>query len=140
MKLINFEKNIEDKILSRGLSYFKNEWIQDIEEVEKNEYVGTALGTDEYNVLIKLDSKGNVIRHLCDCPYDCGDICKHEVALLFFLKDSIKKEIKIQTGKVQIIKKELESFNKKELIETMLELSKCNKSIRQQMYWELGFE
>lgn len=140
MKLSNFEEKVEEKILSRGLSYFENDYIEDIEKVDENEYCGTALGTDEYNVFIKIDHDQNIIEHSCDCPYDWGNICKHEVAMLYYLRGITNKGDEIQTGKIQIIKNELENLSKKELIDMVIDLSKRSKIIKQEIYWELDIE
>lgn len=47
-------------------------------------------GTERYKVSIQLDKDGAVLSHSCTCPYDWGDVCKHEVAVLFYLREQRK--------------------------------------------------
>ena len=40
-------------------------------------------GTDIYLVEVKLDSNNNIVGTSCDCPYDMGEYCKHQVAVFY---------------------------------------------------------
>ena len=84
MHLKSFEQHIERKILERGLSYYENGLIDEVEQVGDNEYSAAAYGSEEYSVFIKMDDVENIVEHSCDCPYNWGNICKHEVAMMYF--------------------------------------------------------
>lgn len=140
MNLNNFEEHIEEKILLRGLAYFENDYLEEIEQLEDYEYCGIAIGTEEYSVFIKLDEYQEILDHSCDCPYDWGLYCKHEVAVLYYLKNNNLKISNTGKGKINIIKINLEKMNKEELIEIIIDLSKRNKIIKEEFYWWLGNE
>lgn len=51
----------------------------------------TQTGTDVYEVEIHFDGE-LVSEHFCDCPYDMGWWCKHEVACLFAIRERLSGE------------------------------------------------
>ena len=130
MNLEDFEKSVEKKIVTRGRSYYKNDLIEDVEQVSSYEYCGTALGTRAYNVYVKLDAYGSILAHSCDCPYDWGATCKHEVALFYYLKNHQDSINKLDEGKMAALKVGLKNLSKREIVTMVLELSKSSKSIR----------
>lgn len=81
-----FEEVIDETILKRGLSYFKNGKVQEPEVVGNGIYEAVVEGTEDYTVRLKI--KNNVvIEHSCDCPYDRGPVCKHVAAVIFALQE-----------------------------------------------------
>ncbi len=140
MNLKNFEKEIEPKILDRGFSYYENDFVSDIEQIEKGEFCATVMGTEEYNVLIKLNKNLEIKEHSCDCPYDWGNVCKHEVAVMYYLKDGELYDQPVEEGLFYKMKTDLQKLGKKELLKIILELSKRNKTVREEIMWELGYE
>ena len=68
MNLNNFEKKVETKIVDRGFSYYENDYVTEVEQVEKGEFCATVMGTEEYSVLIKLDKKTGNKRTLLRLP------------------------------------------------------------------------
>jgi len=83
--LSEFELIIDETILKRGLTYFKNGYVTEFTEISNGEYEANVSGTDEYTV--RLEIKNDVIiEHNCNCPYDMGPVCKHIVASIFYLK------------------------------------------------------
>ena len=85
MNLKNFESEIEDKIVGRGLSYYKGGDVKRLEKVGADEYSAVVFGTERYSVFVKLKDDA-IIEHECDCPYDYGDVCKHEVAVFYAIR------------------------------------------------------
>lgn len=85
MNLQNFEQFVEDKIVSRGLDYFKNSDVRKVEKVSENEFSAVVTGSDIYTVYVKLDGN-DILEYECDCPYDWGDTCKHAVAVFYKLR------------------------------------------------------
>lgn len=140
MNLKNFENQVEPKILDRGCSYYENDQVEDIEQIEEREFSATVLGSDEYTVLIKLSKDLEILSSSCDCPYDWGNICKHEVAVLYYLKDSEKYKDFPRTGKISKMKSELGKYTKEELKALIIEIAKKNRKFREEILWYLGDE
>ncbi len=85
MTLKDFEGNIENKIVGRGLDYYKNGDVKRLEKVSENEFSAIVFGTEKYSVYIKLNGQA-IVEHECDCPYDYGDVCKHKVAVFYAIR------------------------------------------------------
>ncbi|MBR5982481.1 MAG: hypothetical protein IK025_02000 [Bacteroidales bacterium] len=82
--LDRFEQVVDEKILERGLSYYRNGHVGEIEEIAPNTYEAIVEGTEDYTV--ELTIKNSVVtEHSCDCPYDMGPVCKHVTAVIFKL-------------------------------------------------------
>lgn len=86
MKIKDFEVQINERILLRGYEYFNDGKLSDLQN-EGNRYWVIAHGTDDYWVEATVDESGDIIESFCDCPYEDGEYCKHEVALFFTLRD-----------------------------------------------------
>jgi uncharacterized Zn finger protein len=135
--LNEFEQLIDESILKRGLTYFKGGAITDFLEISNGEYEAIVSGTEEYTV--QLEIKNNtVIKHNCDCPYDIGPVCKHVVAVIFYLQQD-KLELnqsaitspKKKTKSVnQQVKDLLKAISHNELIDFVAENSKKDKKFR----------
>jgi hypothetical protein len=136
--LNEFEQLIDEKILKRGLSYFKGNAITDFSEISTGEYEAIVSGTEEYTVQLEI-SNDTITEHNCDCPYDIGPVCKHVVAVIFHLQQdelelnqqSISKPRKKKTKSVsQQVKELLKTISHNELIEFVQENSKKDKKFR----------
>ena len=86
MQLKNFEENIEQKIVERGLSYYKGGDVKRLEKVSENEFSAVVFGTEKYSLFVKLNGE-TIVEHECDCPYSYGDVCKHEVAVFCAIRN-----------------------------------------------------
>jgi len=136
--LNEFEQLIDERILKRGLSYFKSGAITDFSEISSGEYEAIVSGTEEYTVQIEI-SNNIVTEHNCDCPYDMGPVCKHVVAVIFHLQQdelelnqpnfTIPKKKKTKSVSQQV-KEFLKAISHKELIEFVQENSKKDKKFR----------
>lgn len=136
--LNEFEQIIDEKILKRGLSYFKSGAITDFAEISPGEYEAIISGTEEYTVQLEI-SNNTIVEHNCNCPYDMGAVCKHVVALIFHLQQgelelnqtnfTIPKNKK-QKSVSQQVKELLKAISHKELIEFVQENSKKDKKFR----------
>lgn len=138
ISLNEFELLIDEKILKRGLSYFKGRAITDFSEISTGEYEAIVSGTEEYWVRIKI-SNNSITEYICDCPYDMGPICKHVVAVIFHLQQdelelnqpNLTKPKKKKTKSVsQQVKELLNEISHKELIDFVQENSKKDKKFR----------
>ncbi|SDD07073.1 SWIM zinc finger family protein [Williamwhitmania taraxaci] len=85
--LNQFEQYIDETILKRGLSYFKKGYVHEPEEISPGEYEAIVEGSDDYTVQLTLNN-GIVTESVCDCPYDMGPVCKHVVAVIFYLQQN----------------------------------------------------
>lgn len=99
MKLLldQFEQQVDETILKRGLSYFKKGLVSDMIETGNGKYEFTVEGSDTYTV--ELNVKGNAVTQCsCDCPYD-DTVCKHIVASLFYLQKDLFGDMTASTKK-----------------------------------------
>jgi hypothetical protein len=87
--LYEFEQIIDDKILTRGLSYYREGSVIDFDEISKGLYEAKVLGSEIYDIQLKV-VKSTIVEHNCNCPFDYSSVCKHIVAVVFYLlKDEI---------------------------------------------------
>ena len=94
-----FEQYIDETILNRGLSYFKKGHVHEPEEISPGEYETIVEGTEDYTVQLTLKN-GIITEYVCDCPYDMGPVCKHVVAVIFYLQqDELELNKKTQRAK-----------------------------------------
>ncbi len=136
--LNEFEQYIDEKILKRGLSYFKGGSIADFLEISTGEYEAIVSGTEEYTVGLRV-SKNIITKHNCDCPYDMGPVCKHIVAVIFLLQHELglkspnntRKIKKKKTKSISLqVKELLKTISHKELVEFVYENSKQDRIFR----------
>jgi hypothetical protein len=83
--LSSFESFIDDTILTRGRSYFRNDHVVPPRKTSKY-WVAEVFGSDEYKVKIWIQGD-EVMDTRCTCPYDWGPVCKHVVAVLYAIRD-----------------------------------------------------
>ena len=136
--LNSFEQLIDETILKRGLEYFEQGYVSEFTSIATNEYEAIVEGSEDYtvNLIIQNDI---VVSHHCNCPYDFGPVCKHEVAVLFYLsqnelnlsenKPKKKKEQKKPTVENQI-KTILDSLDQDALQKFIIEQCKQDKKFR----------
>ena len=67
--LDNFENHVPFKIWQRGMDYYDDNAVIDLEEVRTGEWVATVEGTVDYEVELSLNGR-EVESWSCDCPYD----------------------------------------------------------------------
>ena len=141
--LNQFEEYIDETILKRGLQYFKEGYVHEPEEISPGNYETIVEGTEDYTVQITLKN-GIVTEYVCDCPYDMGPICKHVVAVIFYLQqDELKLNEKIERAKTSLTAKPakrktvaqqvdelLEKTNHDELKQFVRELAAQNSTFR----------
>ena len=81
MTLQTFEQHLNDGQLEKGLNYFENGYISELEEWETGKWIAIVSGSEDYHVKIKL-KKNEITEYSCDCPHDV-DYCKHIIAVLY---------------------------------------------------------
>ena len=117
-----FEQYIEETILARGLAYFRDGYVNDLEEIAPGIYEALVAGTEDY--LVRLTIKNGVVtEHACSCPYDYGPVCKHLTSVLFYLQQHElgieQKKPKAQGEKKQRKKRKTKAEQVAELLEKM---------------------
>jgi hypothetical protein len=158
MNLNDFEIHIDGKILARGYDYFENNCVVSIEKMDDNIYEAEVTGTELYLVNVELDGEANIIDTQCDCPYDLGEYCKHQVAVFFTLRDMKRKhpqkdsdglKSKISSGpgnkssvpkkgKARSIEDILSQRTKEELVGFLLDIAAEYDEIKQRIELEIG--
>lgn len=128
MHIDNFEQHIDATIVDRGLEYFEEELVEEVEQVDKGEFSASVRGNDDYEVYVRLDDEGNIIEKDCTCPFDWGDTCKHEVALLFFIRD---KELHKQHLSSIELRIKIDDITEEELRDFLFVSLKKNRTLRE---------
>ena len=90
VRIDNFEHEVEAIIVQRGRRYYRSGAVTKCTE-EDGEIRAEVQGSENYRVRMEIDDDGTIGSHRCSCPYDYGEFCKHEVAVLYYLRDARKK-------------------------------------------------
>ena len=114
--LDNFEHHVPFKIWQRGMDYYDEGGVVDLEEVTPGEWGATVEGSMDYQVELSLNGR-DVESWSCDCPYDYGDVCKHVVAVVLAVRDKLEKQGK----SVSSVKKKVAVVTKAQPREVSLE-------------------
>lgn len=134
MNINDFENHINQTILDRGYDYYRDGNVIEIYNQGDNAYIFTVQGTEDYEVIVKLDDQGEIIGSYCDCPYDFGPICKHQAAAYYVLSDIIDgkqtKYAKIEeVTKQPSIKEILDTLSREELIKIIVDIVQKDKTL-----------
>ncbi|WP_244262203.1 SWIM zinc finger family protein [Thermoanaerobacter wiegelii] len=138
MTIYDFEDYIDEIILDRGYDYYVGGNIIDLYNHGKNEYIFKIQGSDDYEVMVKLDDNGEILYSECNCPYDYGPVCKHQVAAFYKLVEifgnqneasNVQKRAKEQ----QDIKEVLDSLSKEELIDIIMDLIGDDETLKNRL-------
>ncbi|NFO99087.1 hypothetical protein FDC62_13005 [Clostridium botulinum] len=131
MNINDFENYINSIILERGYNYYVCGNILDIHETKGNKYTIEVEGTENYEVLVELDKNGKIVYSTCNCPYDFSPICKHQVAAYYQIYDILNNKHKDEKNVVKLNLKELlNKLSKEELINIILDLSKKDTALK----------
>lgn len=141
ISLDTFEQYVDDTILERGEDYFENGSVERIDEKEKNHFTARVSGSSEYVVEVTLNESDDIVATSCNCPYDQGDFCKHQVAVFYALsmRDQIKavdqpaasnfeKAAVHKKGK-RDVQEVIKRLSKHELVSILLNIAKENEKI-----------
>ena len=71
-------------IAERGLLYFQQGKVRDIQKTSTGRYRAAVCGSENYSVWLKLDSDLYMKDGGCDCPY--GGACKHMAVLWYAVR------------------------------------------------------
>ena len=115
-----------------ALANWKMPRITEVKQVAEGEFIATVLGSMEYNVCIELDEALDILLHDCDCPFDKGPICKHQIAVLYYIRNSELYNAPIDEG-MEELERRLQKLEKEELIALFLDLYKRNGRVRREL-------
>lgn len=135
MNINNFEDHINKKILDRGYDYYIEGNILETYKQGNKEYLFQIEGNKVYEVTVKIDDKGEIIYSECDCPYDLGPICKHQVAAYYELSEILDSSVDDFGVKNEVvgqpeIKEVLNSLSKEELIRIIADISQKDAALK----------
>ena len=107
----------------KGLEYYKNNKIKNINKVSDTEYTSTAFGTKEYSVYLNLKKPR---KSTCNCPLANGKriICKHIVATYFSVATGSAKEFEDEQNRLQ---EEYEEYQENEYKNAIKFINKMSK-------------
>lgn len=143
--LHSFEQYIDETILKRGLSYFEKGYISEFITLSENEYEAIVEGSEEYTVRLTIEND-NIVSHNCNCPYDFGLVCKHVVAVLFYIQQDVlnlsgvkpkKKKAQKRDSVNQQIKDILTVIDEKSLQKFIID--KCEQDRKFRNYFLVSF-
>ena len=129
MNLYHFEQAVSSVILDRGFSYHETGHVADLVHEGEGRYRAVVEGTDTYEIVVQIDRNYNILSSECDCPYDMGPICKHEVAVYYELvdrsgdKEFLEKSVSVPLPDVPDLKMVLEGLSKAKLIDILVDLA-----------------
>lgn len=120
MELTGFEKYFDAKILKRGKQYYQDDAVLDIKKTGDEEFTAEVEGSDIYEVTLNMDEDGDIYDISCDCPYDMGEYCKHEAAVLYAMRDRYAKFMQPSVQRL-VLPQLLEKCSRTELAGIILE-------------------
>ncbi|NLW40448.1 MAG: hypothetical protein GXY96_05920 [Tissierellia bacterium] len=139
MNLNNFEEYINDVIIDRGYSYYTSGRVMD--EYERDGlYTFIVEGTYDYKVEVEIGNNGEILDSFCDCPYDFGPICKHEVAVYYYLREIVQFIPKKRNGKRLNLQDVLNRLSKEELVDIIMELTSKDRELKQTIMFKYAKE
>ena len=117
----------------RGLDYYKNKKVIELNKIDESEYLSIVKGTHNYNVYLNIEHPR---KSTCDCPLANGKriICKHIVATYFTVspKEAINFEEEQNRLQEEYEKEQEEEYDKvirclnrmskQELIEELIQI------------------
>jgi uncharacterized Zn finger protein len=136
LNFADFEADIPDQILERGFDYYQNGQVEEVEKVGENEFSALVMGSEEYEVYVKIE-KDLVTEYVCTCPFDYGDVCKHIVAVLFYIRDADPADFDTSptSQQLEIIFNEISA---EEIRNFLMNNLKRNRKLREIFFEEFG--
>lgn len=141
MNLNDFVEYIDQTIYLRGYDYYENDYVTSVKENAPNLFAAEVEGTETYSVEVELDESLNIVETSCDCPYDWGEHCKHQVAVFLALRDiklngAEKTKENLPSAKKNSdtnIEDILLSSTKEDIVKFLLNIASENEEIKQRI-------
>lgn len=115
MTLTDFEEHVNSVIVDRGLDYFQEENVDNLEKVAPGLWVAQVYGTETYNVEVRTH-RTQIKAWDCTCPYDHGPVCKHVVTVFYAIANELESK-KTQPKKIGTKKKSVRKDKVKEILQ-----------------------
>ncbi|MBD2701470.1 SWIM zinc finger family protein [Spirosoma sp. BT702] len=90
LTLDNFDQQLPKDLLKKAQPYFQNKKVLYVEQDSNGIWQAEVEGSDTYSVEITLSGR-TIADSFCDCPVE-SPTCKHVVAVLFALREAIRKQ------------------------------------------------
>lgn len=122
LDLGDWQELFSDRIYERGLAYYEDEAVHDIERI-KNKITAAVDGSDMYTVTLYVKDDA-VYNMTCTCPYAAkGENCKHMAAVLLALEDGqLLQEEPETNGRKRTWKDILQSMPEQEVRSLLFQL------------------
>ena len=122
LDLGDWQEQFSDRIYERGLAYYEDEAVHDIERT-KNKITAAVDGSDTYTVTLYVKDDA-VYNMTCTCPYAAkGENCKHMAAVLLALEDGqLLQEEPETNGRKRTWKDILQSMTEQEVRSLLFQL------------------
>ena len=134
MTLKDFEKDINSNLLQKGMAYFDNDQVDNLEKIAEGSWAAEVHGTSRYIVVVATN-RTQIRSWECDCPYDYGPICKHVIAVFYAIAAEMNSEAKTRSkGKSK------PSKSKAAIIFKKVSKSDLEKFITDQFRWNRGLK
>lgn len=98
MNLKNFDKRIDKKVLARAKELFKSSAVEAIDESGGGEWEAVVVDGDSYTVTVVLQDDVEIELSKCNCDRNNGNVCSHQGAVFFSLKELLVGETVKKTG------------------------------------------
>ncbi len=128
MNLSNFETNFTSKILERGLMYYREGNVENL-EFEHGVWTAEVSGSSDYTVTVTMSDNGEVLASICDCPYDQGEFCKHQAAVFYALRNGVGVKAPSKPSLKQVLDKQ----DKGTLIGLLLEIAANDRAFKNEL-------
>ena len=132
-----FESSVEKKILDRGFEYYEQKYVEEVDALGNGEFSAVVEGTDDYDVFVKIEDQ-KVSEYTCTCPYDYGDVCKHIVAVLYYIRDAEMHEEEythtVEDDLIEVMK----TIPAKELYHYIINYAKRHRDFREDFFEKFG--
>ncbi|UOQ83595.1 SWIM zinc finger family protein [Gracilibacillus salinarum] len=138
MNLNDFEQYSNEVIVSRGKDYYEWQHVNAVQESRPGHYTAIVNGSEEYHIEVKMDEAENIQYSSCNCPYDVGDICKHEAAVFFALRNRNASFAYGKDRKEPALQDLLQGLTKQDLIQIVVEYADRNAEMEQELRLHYG--
>ena len=86
-------------IAERGLLYFQQGKVRDVQKTSAGRYRAEVCGSENYSVWLKLDSDLYIKDGGCDCPY--GGACKYMAVLWYAVREQTQDNQSVEADAQQ---------------------------------------
>ncbi len=136
MYIKDFENNIDSNISKLGFDFFKQDLVSSI-VVDDGEYTATFSDSVNCFVKLKISIENEILLSECNCEESKAAICKHQVAVLYELRNILQNKPGKKTKKI-VWNKLLLKQNKKVLADIITDLIKNNPELKSKIILDLN--